>query len=218
MSSPDLGSSPRLQSSSQPTNSPTVKEEPGTINTTGAVAEITPGETAHHGSVRPDSEQSERSAGFRDWYQRKSSHAPIYDLAQSKSSITAQEETADMTVGICAPYLRNAGTDEEPDWVINSPTWDGLTLGGSLSAWILRCHKAHQTDIRRASAMHRAGGHGITITTKRTTKDREPMLHASARTRNVVHHLPIPRPPGYYDTMRRRVRHIGDLALSFQHP
>lgn len=46
-----------------------------------------------------------------------------------------------MTVGTCAPYLRNEGTDEEPDWVINSPTWDGLTNGGSLSAWILRRHR-----------------------------------------------------------------------------
>ena len=123
-----------------------------------------------------------------------------------------------MTVGICAPYLRNAGTDEEPDWVINSPTWDGLTLGGSLSAWILRRPKAHQTDVRRASAMHRARGHGITITTKRTTKDREALLQASARTRNLVYHLPIRRAPNYYVPIRRPVRNIGDLALSFQHP
>ena len=123
-----------------------------------------------------------------------------------------------MKVGICAPYLRDAGTDEDPDWVINSPTWVGLTLGGSLSAWILRRHKAHQTDIRRASAMHRARGHGITIATKRTRKDRESLLHASARTRNLVNHLPIRQPPNYCVTMRRRVRQIGDLALSFQHP
>lgn len=58
-----------------------------------------------------------------------------------------------MTVGISSPFLRNAGSLQQPNWIINSPIWDSQLMRSTLSGWMLKRVKSKQTDLRRAAAM-----------------------------------------------------------------